>query len=319
MHRASAMDDTSISIIGATGMMGKWFTQHFANRGWHVHVYSRSVEKLDAMKQDLDRIKFKGKISFATDLKLCVPKSAWVMLSVPITAHAETIKAVAPLMRKDAVLFDIASVKGRIPALLTSARQDHGIHVLSTHPMYGPGAESMKNKNFIIIDLEGDKKILARFRAIIEPDKPTIIETTADEHDRMIAFTLGIPHMLNILFGKLLKDKGADISKLVAFEGTTFHLQHLISQEVVTQEPFIYATIELENQAFIDMLSDFKSIADHFIDILNRKDYNGFIKQFVAIRDYFSVVPEFKSVGYRFNSAARRSLDIIKEGKENGT
>ncbi len=308
-----------VSIIGATGQMGRWFTQYFANRGWQVHVYSRSKEKLDALKRELGASTFKGSISFTTELQRCIPISAWVMLSVPVTAHEEAIKAVAPLMRKDAVLFDIASVKGRIPALLAGARKEHGIHILSTHPMYGPGAEGMKNKNFILIDLEGDGRVMNRFRAIIAPDKPTIIETTAGEHDRMIAFTLGIPHMLNILFGKLLKDQDADISKLVEFEGTTFHLQHLISQEVVTQEPFIYATIELENQAFIDMLSEFKRIAEQFIDILKRKDYDGFIKQFVAIKDYFSVVPEFKSVGSRFNSAAMRSLDIIKEGKETGS
>ncbi len=312
------MADKSIAIIGATGQMGKWFTQFFASRGWHVYAYSRSKEKIDILKRELDTSKYTGTISFTTELQKCIPRSAWIMLSVPITAHEETIRSVVPLARKDVVLFDIASVKGRIPALLASARRDHGIHVLSTHPMYGPGAESMKNKNFILIDLEGDKQVVNQFRAFIEPDKPTIIETTADEHDRMIAFTLGIPHMLNILFGKLLKDQGADITKLVGFEGTTFHLQHLISQEVVTQEPFIYATIELENQAFIDMLSEFKRISEQFIDILKRKDYDGFTKQFVAIRDYFSAVPEFKSVGFRFNSAAKRSLDIIKEGKENG-
>ncbi|MEX2714894.1 MAG: prephenate dehydrogenase/arogenate dehydrogenase family protein [Candidatus Sigynarchaeum springense] len=307
-----------ISIIGATGQMGKWFTQYFADRGWHVYAVSRSKEKLDALKQELGNTKAKGHISYMTELKDCIPRSTWVMLSVPITAHEEAIKAVVPLMRKDAVLFDIASVKGRIPELLVAAKKDYGIHVLSTHPMYGPGAESMKNKNFILIDLEGDKKVLGQFRNIITPDKPTIIETTATEHDRMIAFTLGIPHMLNILFGKLLMDQGADISKLVEFEGTTFHLQHLISQEVVTQEPFIYATIELENQIFIDMLSEFKKISEQLIDILKRKDYDGFIKQFIAIREYFSVVPEFKSVGFRFNSAAKRSLDIIKEGKDTG-
>nr|MDO8088864.1 prephenate dehydrogenase/arogenate dehydrogenase family protein [Candidatus Sigynarchaeum springense] len=307
-----------VSIVGATGQMGRWFTQYFANRGWHVHAYSRSKQKLDILKRELDGTNFQGSISYTKEMKECIPKSTWVMLSVPITAHEEAIKAVAPLMHKDAVLFDIASVKGRIPALLAGARKDHGFHVLSTHPMYGPGAESMKNKNFILIDLEGDKHVVDRFRTIIEPDKPTITETTAAEHDRMTAFTLGIPHMLNILFGKLLKDLGADISKLVEFEGTTFHLQHLISQEVVSQEPFIYATIELENQAFIDMLSEFKKISEQLIDILKRKDYDGFIKQFIAIKEYFSFVPEFKSVGSRFNSAANRSLDIIKEGKDSG-
>jgi prephenate dehydrogenase len=172
-------------------MMGKWFIQYFATRGWHVHAYSRSKEKLEILKQEIEASKWKSSVSFTTDLQQCIPRSAWIMLSVPITAHEEAIKLVAPLARKDAVLFDIASVKGQIPAVLAGARRDHGIHVMSTHPMYGPGAESMKNKNFILIDLEGDKKVVESFRAIIEPDKPTIIVTTADEHDRMIAFTLG--------------------------------------------------------------------------------------------------------------------------------
>ncbi|MBN2151330.1 MAG: prephenate dehydrogenase/arogenate dehydrogenase family protein [Candidatus Lokiarchaeota archaeon] len=308
-----------VTIVGATGQMGRWFTQYFANRGWHVHAYSRSEEKLCWLKRELAAPEPGGSISFTTGLHECIPRSAWVLLSVPITAHEEAIAGVAPLMGKDAVLFDIASVKGRIPALLAGARKEHGIHVLSTHPMYGPGAESMTNKNFILIDLEGDRSVVDRFRAIIEPDRPTIIEATADEHDRMIALTLGIPHMLNILFGKLLRDLGADITRLVSFEGTTFHLQHLISQEVLTQEPFIYATIELENRAFIDMLPEFKRIVDELVDILKHKDYDGFIKQFVTIKEYFSIVPEFKSVGYRFNSAAKRSLDIIKEGKEPAT
>ncbi|HME52430.1 MAG TPA: prephenate dehydrogenase/arogenate dehydrogenase family protein [Candidatus Lokiarchaeia archaeon] len=305
----------SITIIGATGLMGRWFLTYFASRDWTVHGYSRSSEKLKNLENDLKVGGMEGKILLTNNLEDCVPVSSWVMLSVPITAHEESISAVAPLVNQDAVLFDIASVKGVIPSLLNTARQEHGIHVLSTHPMFGPGAESMKNKNFILIDLEGDKMILDEFKAIIEQDKPTVIETSVQEHDGMIAYTLGIPHMLNILFGKFLKDSDASLEKIVAFEGTTFHLQHLISQEVMTQDPFIYATIELENQAFIDMLSNFKATVDKFIDLLQRKDYDEFEQEFLAVREYYSIIPEFTSAAQRFNSAARRSLDIIKEGK----
>lgn len=306
--------ENSITIIGASGLMGRWFLTYFAARDWTVHAYSRSLEKLEILKNDLGLSGLIGKVHLTTNLEECVPDSSWVMLSVPVTAHGETITAVAPLMQQDAVLFDIASVKGTIPSLLDAARQEHGIHVLSTHPMFGPGAESMKNKNFILIDLEGDRIILDEFKTIIEQDKPTIIETTAQEHDGMIAYTLGIPHMLNILFGKFLKDRNACLESLVAFEGTTFHLQHLISQEVITQDPYIYATIELENQAFIDMLSSFKDVVENFIDLLKRKDYDAFEREFLAIRDYYSGIAEFMSAAQRFNSAARRSLDIIKEG-----
>jgi prephenate dehydrogenase len=315
-HVSIMARENSITIIGITGLMGRWFLTYFASRGWTVHGYSRSKEKIELLANDLKTDEMESKITLTTNLEDCVPGSSWIMLSVPITAHEDMISAVAPLMQQDAVLFDIASVKGNIPSLLDAARQAHGIHVLSTHPMFGPGTATMKNKNFILIDVEGDKIILDEFKAVIEQDKPTMIETTAREHDGMIAYTLGIPHMLNILFGKFLKDRDASLENLVAFEGTTFHLQHLISQEVMTQDPYIYATIELENQAFLSMLSNFKATVDNFIDILQRKDYDAFQQEFLAIRDFYAGIAEFSSAAQRFNSAARRSLDIIKEGKD---
>ncbi|MHA1698856.1 MAG: prephenate dehydrogenase/arogenate dehydrogenase family protein, partial [Promethearchaeota archaeon] len=237
----------------------------------------------------------------------------WVMLSVPIPAHEEVIRDVAPLMKRDAVLFDIASVKGKIPKWLEKAREKNDIRILSTHPMFGPGATSMENKNFVLIDLEGDRKVLDEFSRIIADDHPKIIEIDYHEHDKLVAYTLGLSHFINILFGKLLVDKGVNLETLRNIEGTTFHLQHLISQEVVTQEPFIYSTIEMENEYFIDILEDLKASINNLIKIIKDKNYDEFIREFLGIRKYYSTCREFKTVIRRFNSAATASLKIIHE------
>jgi prephenate dehydrogenase len=302
----------TICIIGISGEMGRWFARFFAERGWTVNGFTRDATKAEQFSKEFEGTNVRATCA----MEDCIPGADWVMISVPIPAHREIIDQVAPLLRKDAVLFDIASVKGSIPAQLVAARESLGIHVLSTHPMFGPGAESMKDKNFILIDLEGDHMVFDAFRAIIEPDEPKIIEATVDEHDAMIAYTLGIPHFLNILFGKIFHDQAVDIQKLLPFGGTTFHLQHLISQEVLSQEPYIYATIELENDAFGALLKKISGKFNELAIIVENKDYDRFISEFTSIRDYYADAAEFKSAMPRFNAAARLSLEMMREYAE---
>nr|MDO8117847.1 prephenate dehydrogenase/arogenate dehydrogenase family protein [Candidatus Sigynarchaeota archaeon] len=306
------MATTTITIAGITGQMGTWFARYFSTKGWTVFGYSRS----EARARDLEKT-FSGdrglkSVKVTTRLDECIPASDWVLLSIPIPAHGEMIECIAPLMKEGGVMVDIASVKGEIPGKLIEARKKHGFHVLSTHPMFGPGAESMEKKNFVLIDLEGDKMILDTFKNIIIKDQPNIIESTVDEHDKMIALTLGLPHMLNILFGKVLKDMNVDVKRLTEFGGTSFHLQHLISQEVVSQEPFIYATIEMENKEFMATLPLVKRMMDELLVTLKGKDYDAFIAEFLAIRQKYASCDEFKSVMKRFNAAARASLELLK-------
>ncbi len=306
------MATTTITIVGITGQMGTWFARYFSTKGWAIFGHSRSENRLKECAARFSADVHLKNVQMTTNLQDCIPVSDWVLLSVPIIAHDETIDLISPLVRKDAVLLEIASVKGQVPAKLAAAREKHGFHVLSTHPMFGPGAESMQKKNFVLIDLEGDNKVLERFKRIIIEDQPNIIETTVEEHDKMIALTLGLPHMLNILFGKILKDLDVNVQRLTEFGGTSFHLQHLISQEVVSQEALIYATIEMENKEFSALFPVVEKALDELLATLKGKEYDAFIAEFIAIRQKYASCDEFKSVMKRFNAAARASLDILK-------
>ncbi|MHA1680409.1 MAG: prephenate dehydrogenase/arogenate dehydrogenase family protein [Promethearchaeota archaeon] len=306
----------AITIIGITGKMGTWFAKYFMEKGWHVFGYSRSKEKLEALREALREGGYKDNCTLTTDLEVSLDISSWVLLSVPIPAHDKIIRKVAPLMDKTAVLFDIASVKGSIPMYLKNARKEHGIHVMSIHPLFGPGAVNMVNKNFIIINLEEDGRVVESFKNIIKEDDPTIIETTPEVHDEIIAYTLAVPHFLNLVLAMLLQEGRVDIKKLIEFEGTTFHLQHLISQEVTEQEPFIYGTIQMENPSFNRILDKLALTFETLSTMIRNKDYDSFTGLFLELRKYYAQSIHFKSVMRRFNAAATTSLKILKDEEE---
>ena len=296
--------------------MGIWFAKFFASKGFTVYGYSRSQQRLNEAKTELIQAGMDKNCIFSINIEDSVKNASWIMLSIPVPAHESVIKKIAPLMKKDAVLLDIASVKSNIIECLYDAKKKYDIHVLSTHPMFGPGAANMKNKNFILINLEEDELVKDEFKSIIQKEHPSIIESTPQEHDMMISFTLGVPHFLNILFGNILKDGDTTLERMTKFGGTTFHLQHLISQEVVSQEPYIYATIQMENSHFLQQLNKLRKNLDRLLEIIQNKKYDVFINDFKEIREYYGKISEFQSVMKRFNSAAQTSLEIIKSDDE---
>ncbi|MBD3185284.1 prephenate dehydrogenase/arogenate dehydrogenase family protein [Candidatus Bathyarchaeota archaeon] len=309
-------DEKIITIVGITGKMGTWFAKFFLERDWRVFGYSRTEDRLNQLMKGHPCFKESEKLDLTSRYHDCIPHSDWVLLSIPIPAHEAVIHEVAPLMKNGAIVVDIASVKGRIPEILRNAKKKHGINVLSTHPMFGPGASSMKNKNFILIDLQNDKTILKRFRALIEPEGPIIIESTPSEHDKYIAFTLALPHFMNLLFAKILREHQIDINLLKKFGGTTFHLQHLISQEVTLQEPFIYGTIEMENPAFKDLLRPYQQSSKEMIEIIKNGNYQAFERTFLDLREFYAKNDDYKSVMERFNAAAAISTEMLEKQHE---
>ena len=88
------MEHINVGIIGGTKGMGHWFAGLLRKEGCTVHVCGR---KTKLQINDLDR--------------LCNV----VVIAVPISATAEIIKQVSPLLAKDALLMDLTYAQKKEP------------------------------------------------------------------------------------------------------------------------------------------------------------------------------------------------------------
>ena len=141
-------------------------------------------------------------------------------------------------MKRESYLIDITSQKlktaaalGKIPAKVSP---------ICMHPMFGPGAKSLKNHNIILVPIKDGKKELNVAKNLFPDGNFVTIDST--EHDKKIAMILGLTHLINIAFANILaKDDKILLTEKMA--GTTFKAQKILAESIMTESPELIETI----------------------------------------------------------------------------
>ncbi|MFH0897118.1 MAG: prephenate dehydrogenase/arogenate dehydrogenase family protein [Candidatus Bathyarchaeota archaeon] len=281
----------NVVILGGTGKMGRWFAKFLKDKGLEVAIHSRSSEKAAKTAKEL-HVRYIKSIEAVRDADI-------VVVSTSLASTADIILAVSKKMRPNAILFDIASVKGKIIQALEEARS-MGIRTISVHPMFGPGATSLKGKHVIVIPV-GDDPVLVNEILCLFEGAETHILNSGEEHDRIVALTISLPHFLNIVFGKTLAK--VDVKEVIKFAGTTFALQLLVTEAVFIEDPDLYYEIQSQNRAFKKVLDTFLKSASETTLTIKRKDREAFIESFKEVKASLSKDQNFVNAYGRFYKA----------------
>lgn len=285
-----------ISIVGGTGKMGQWLAKFFKEQGFNVVISGRDVNKSQKVAAKLN-------ISFAGTSQECVKNSDLIIVATPIEVVPRTIREIAGGIKRGAILFDIASVKEIVADSLKMVSR-LGINVLSIHPMFGPGAKSIKGKSILIIPIIKNPRTIKTVSNFFRKAGANVFMVkNAEEHDKMIALTLALPHFLNIIFSSTLRLAEPSIQYVKKFSGTTFALQLLLAESVLQEDPTSYATIQFHNKHFKHILENLTTQTDSFKNLMLSKNYDEFVKRFNSARDYLSADPQFKKAYKKFYGA----------------
>jgi prephenate dehydrogenase len=283
-----------VAILGGTGGMGQWFAKYFHGKGFEVVISGRFPEKTARVARELG-------VDHAASNVTAVRNADMVVVSMPIEVTAKSVLNIASHMQKDAILFDLASVKGDVIKALERATK-MGLRALSVHPLYGPGAPSMRGKQILLIPINENIQVVEEMAQMFKEDRGVVhLLKSGEVHDKMMALTLGLPHFLNILFAKVLA--GGDIEEVKKFGGTTFSLQLLLAESVLSQDPNLYYAIQSQNPAFKELLSTVLTNLEEIASAVLQKDKPRFIKNFQETTASISRDPEFSTAYQRFYKA----------------
>jgi prephenate dehydrogenase len=139
-----------------------------------------------------------GALARQMGLALAAPEAAgdfdFVLLAVPVPALEPSLRRIAPHLRAGQMVLDVCSVKEG-PAALMLRLLPESVHLLATHPMFGPqsctGAPA--GGRVVLCPLRGEWRRVAGFlrRLGLRP-----ILSTPQDHDRHAAMTQGLTHLL---------------------------------------------------------------------------------------------------------------------------
>ena len=215
-----------ITILGAGGKMGKWFSNYFLEKGYDVIVYDSEAE-----------IKGKSFIK-ATSLVGAVLNTDYVMLCTPTRRTPEIIRLIAKEMKRGSYIIEISSQKTKTATSL--AKIPSKVNPICIHPMFGPGAKKMENQNIISVPIKDAKNELAVAKSLFPGANFVTIDVI--EHDKKIAVILGLTHLINLVFANVIS-KDDKISLTEKMSGTTFKAQKILAESILTESPDLIETI----------------------------------------------------------------------------
>ena len=122
-----------------------------------------------------------------------------VVLSVPISAYEATLDKIGPHMTPDGIVVDVATVKKYTMELLQAARPARPF--VAMHPMFGPESYAKRGRDVsgLRIVITGHSLTPTLYSALCQKLTTvgfSVIEKTADAHDKDLAETLFLTHYI---------------------------------------------------------------------------------------------------------------------------
>lgn len=263
-----------ITIIGAAGRMGAWFTRYFLSRGDDVFVH-------DLDKPGLQKLKKAG-ATVVDDLKKTVVDSDAVMICVPINTTKRAILQVSKHMMIGSTLIEISSIKHGVHKTLAEVARLYSLKPLCIHPLFGPGAEGIKNMRVAVIPVI---KVHAEMRNARKLFAGALLVTVdVDEHDKMIAVVLGLTHLMNAILARIL----ADENRLAEFQevaGTTFKLQSLLTQSIMNDDVNLFTSLIMSNPYTRRHARNLMNVTQQLCNYVINENPRGLANAYTKTRD----------------------------------
>ena len=252
-------DGRRVLVIGGAGKMGGWFVRFLDSQGFEVEIADPAgpVEGFPHL----------------TDWREASLDQDLIVVACPIRTASGILQELLQ-RRPSGVILDIASLKSPLRRELF-ALADAGLQVCSIHPMFGPDTELLSGRHVIFITLGGAEAHL-EVRRLFEPTMAELVEMDLEDHDRLIAYVLGLSHALNIAFFSVLAESGEAAPRLARLSSTTFDAQLAVAASVARDNPHLYFEIQSLNDYGSESLSALVVAVERLRSVVRAGDEEGF-------------------------------------------
>ena len=265
-------DGRRVLVIGGAGKMGGWFADFFTSQGFATTIADPSVTDGPGF--------FSNWADAGVDYDV-------IVVAAPLAVSGRILAQLA-VLKPRGLIFDIGSLKTPlIDGLAELSRA--GCRVTSIHPMYGPDTRLLSGRHLIFCDA-GSTEATAAAKELFSATMVEQLDMGLDDHDRLIAYVLGLSHALNIAFFTALAESGEAAPKLARMSSTTFDSQLLVSAAVAQDNPHLYFEIQNLNKFGLGPLDALCEAATRIREVVAAGDEEGFVelmekgKQYMALR-----------------------------------
>jgi prephenate dehydrogenase len=284
---------SNILIVGAAGRMGKWFFDYFItlrkeqSEGRYLSKKTIKIEKIFLV--DISEIEYSNKSELANvytskSITKFIEESNIIILCTPIKETLKILDKYTMMLRPGTTTIEISSVKTPIHKYVSNISQKYSyLKFLCIHPMFGPGAQVSSSKNIIMhvpLSLSGisrESRILDR----LFPKLKRFLIDTPEKHDTLVAILISLIYFINLVFSKLLveistsktlKNEKGMLMLLKQLSGSTYKIQSLLSESILTDDAPLFLNLFLGSNKSIEIIKKYGKIYDRIAKKVEQKD-----------------------------------------------
>lgn len=243
--------------------MGRWFHRYFGELGYRVSVADLDTE---IKPQDLAR---------TCDV---------VLVAVPLQHTVEMVRNIGPLVKNNALLMDIASLKSEVVRKMLEVSS---AAVIGTHPLFGPGEPNITGQTVVLCPGRGQEWQEWLNRVLLESGARVAV-VSPEIHDYYMAVVQGLTHFSTLVLGLTIHSLGIDLESLKQFATPAFHRRLMEITHLLSQDADLYAAMPMLNSAYGVFYREFERIILELKGVIAKKDMEEFIRLFDEARAHFS-------------------------------
>lgn len=269
-----------ITVIGGCGSMGKWIVNHLLEAGGF------QIAVADPDEIEGSRLARTTGVNYEKDNKKAAAESDAVIVSVPVEKTPQVIAEVAPCMRDGALLMDVASVKTEaVSAMVKHAPP--GVELISVHPMFGPRIRDVKGQVVILIPVR-TVKWLSLVKRFLEEKGFEVVETSVENHDRMMSIVQGLTHFASMVFAGVIREMNVDLKQSRRFSSPVYNAFLPIVYRVICQNPELYAQLQVHNPHVLKVQEEFITQAVNLYVETKAKNARGIVEHVASSCRHFA-------------------------------
>jgi prephenate dehydratase/prephenate dehydrogenase len=211
---------SSFGFIG-TGAMSEWFADRLENEGYQTVMTGRSsIISPEEMIPDVDV----------------------VVICVPISVTVATINQYGPLLKDGQALILLAGESEQTLEAATNTTSK-GVELMLVHNLWGPQAQSMKDKNATVVRTPRSGSFCSEFEAFLYKHGAVISHDSPTQHDLLMGVGQKLPTTISTALAMTLKQHAIDCADIGTHSTLTSLYGILAMARIHNQNPRTYAEI----------------------------------------------------------------------------
>ncbi len=121
----------------------------------------------------------------------------YIIIATPVSAIESVSEEIASHLADGTIVMDVGAVK-TYPLAVLQQRLPSRVHIIGSHPLFGPdsAAHGLQGHTLILTPSRISRTALQAVRHFWQKQGVEIVELTAHEQDRLMAWTLALTHFL---------------------------------------------------------------------------------------------------------------------------